>query len=119
MIEFTLSRVVLCSCGVAMMLCVTGALAGIYDSETSATDGDLADRISHMLDVFDSSETDEIILDGSMILPEGYHLRVKENYVEIYNGESKHVSATGYGGSFELSWNGTAVVTHRRSRRSS
>ena len=114
MIEFTLSRVVLCACGIVLISSVTGVLGGIYDNDVSHIDDRLADRIAYMLDVFDSSDTDELILDGVSILPREYYLRVHDNFVELYGGEKMHISSTNYGGNFELSWNGIVTVTHRR-----
>jgi len=119
MIEFTLSRVAVCSCGIVLLASVTGVLGGLYDNEESQMDDELAERIAHMLDVFESSDLDSLILDGSMILPEDRFLRVHDNFVELYSGERMHIATTDYSKSFELSWNGIVEITRRTSPRSS
>lgn len=119
MIEFTLSRVSLCVCGVILIASVTGTLNGIYDSEKDAMDEVLADRFAYMLDLFQSSEDDTLILDGSRILPEGYSVSVHDGLVELFGDDGRKVSATRYQGSFNLVWNGILEITRRTSPRSS
>lgn len=119
MIEFTLSRVVLCVCGLAMLATVSGAVGAIYDTDRGDMDGELADRLAHMMDAFESSDNDTIVLDGSRILPNGYAMKVHDGFVELIGEGRKHISVTSYQGEFELDSDGIAVVTHRRSRQSS
>ena len=119
MIEFTLSRVVLCISGIVLLVSVAGGLSGIYDMERGSMDDNLVERIGYMLDVFESSNSDELILDGTMILPEGYSLYVHDHFVELSFGYRTHIAETEYGGSFSLQWNEAKRITRRRSRRSS
>ena len=119
MIEFTVSRVVLCACGIILIVSVTGVLNGIYDRDTDIMDEDLADRFAYMLDVFQSSEDDMLILDGSRILPEGYTAHIHDGFVELMNGDRRHMAMTDYTGEFVLRWGDMKTVTHRTSLRSS
>ena len=69
MIEFTLSRVVMCVCGIALLAAVTGILGAVNDdSENGMMDG-LADSVADVLDRFEGSETDELTLRGTELLP--------------------------------------------------
>jgi len=119
MIEFTLSRVTLCVCGVVLIASVTGVLDGIYENDRDAMDGQLVDRFAYMLDVFQSSGSDSIVLDGGRILPEGCTVFVHDGFVELHDGNKKRVSTTSYQGEFQLNWRDTVTVTRRRSLRSS
>ena len=119
MIEFTLSRVTLCVCGVILLVSVTAVIQGVYDNDRSEDDDHLVQRIGYILDVFESSDVDELILDGSTILPSGYFLVVHDGFAELSDGEKKHIAMTSYNGEFRLEYDGVEVITHRRSLRSS
>ena len=119
MIEFTISRVMLCVCGMVLIASVTGALNGIHDVNREASDGDLADRFAYMLDVFQSSGNDTLVLDGARLLPEGYSVSVHDGFVELFGGGDRQMAMTRYAGEFEMDWEDTLTVTRRRSRRSS
>ena len=119
MIEFTISRVVLCACGVLLMVVVTSALGGVYDKNTDVMDEDLASRFAYMLDIFQSSDDDTIVLDGARILPEGYTAMVHDGFVELLHDDRRNMAATDYTGEFKLRWGDTITVTHRTSPRSS
>ena len=119
MMEFTMSRVALCICGVVMIASVTGVLSGIYDMGTSDQDDRLVQRIGYMLDVFEASDVDEIILDGPMILPTGYSISVHDGLVELTDGQSIHLALTSYDSEFSLGYDELIVVTHRMSQQSS
>ena len=115
--EFTISRVVLCVCGVILIASVTGALNGIYNNEMDTMDDALVDRFAYMLDLFQSSEDDTVNLDGSRMLPEGYSISVHDGLVELFCKGERKISATKYQGTFNLEWNETLTITRRRSPR--
>jgi hypothetical protein len=119
MMELTISRVALCACGLILLASVSGALTGVYDSDRSGMDDGLAERLAYMLDVFESSEMDEIVLDGTRILPEGSRLHVHDHIVELDIGDEGHLAVTTFGGEIELDWNESVRISRRRSRRSS
>ena len=103
MIEFTLSRVVMCVCGIALLAAVTGILGAVNDdSESGMMDG-LADSVADILDRFEGSETDELTLRGTELLPSDDHvLTVSGHVVTITCGDRTSKAATSYGGAFEL-----------------
>jgi len=119
MIEFTISRVILCVCGTALILTVSGALGAIYDGDTDEMDDRLAERLAYMMDVFQSSGNDTIILEGSRILPEGYTMAVHDGFVELISEKGKHIAMTTYNGQFTLDCDDILVVTRRTSLLSS
>jgi hypothetical protein len=117
--EFTMSRVVLITCGVMILLSITGVLDGIYDSDRAEMDTVMVNRLAYMMDVFESSGNDSIVLDGSLILPEGYRMNVHDGMVELSFGDDTYLSETDYKGRFDLGWDETKKVTRRTSPRSS
>jgi len=119
LIEFTMSRAAVMACGVILLATVAGVLGGIYDNDADRMDGELADRLAHMLDIFCSSGIDEMIIDGSMVLPEGYTMNVHDGFVEVLREDRIHVASTEYKGSFIMHWNEVRTIVRRRSRLSS
>jgi hypothetical protein len=117
MMEFTMSRVVLCVCGAVLLVSVTGAVEGIYDQDRETLDLHTAERLAYMLDVFESSGNDELILDGSLLLPEDYRMSVHDGFVEL-QGDVRMIAETSYSGEFELGWNDVVTITRRTSPRS-
>ncbi len=119
MIEFTISRVVLCACGIILIVSVTGVLNGVYDRDADTMDDDLAERFAYMLDVFQSSDDDTLVLNGSMLLPEGYTARIHDGFVELFHGDRRSMAMTEYPGEFVLGYGDTETVIHQRSLLSS
>ncbi len=119
MIEFTISRVVLCACGIILMVSVSGVLSGIYDKDADLMDEDLAERFAYMLDVFQSSDDDTLVLNGSMLLPEGYTAHIHDGFVELFHNDRRSMAMTEYLGEFVLGCNDTETVIHQRSLLSS
>ena len=119
MIEFTISRVVLCACGMILILSVAGVLNGVYDRNEEQLNNDLADRFAYMLDVFQSSDDDTLVLDGIRILPEGCTAHIHDGFVELLDNDRRHMATTEFKGEFLLKWGDIVTVTHRTSRLSS
>ena len=118
MIEFTMSRVMMCLCGVILLVSVVGVAQGIYDMGEDDRSQDAVERIGNMLDSFESSGLDEMILDGSMILTEGSYIHVHDGFVELYTRTGKHISATDYDKEFELEYGEVRAITRRTFPRS-
>ena len=119
MIEYTVSIVTVCACGMVLLMAVTGTLQGVYDSDTETMDDGLAERLAHILDSYMASGNDTLILDGVRVLPEGCFMRVHDGFVELYRGEEMHIAMTDYPGEFELDCNDVVTIGRRTSRRSS
>jgi len=69
LIEFTMSRVILIVCGMAILASVAIPLQSFYDEKYDHSMEDAADRISFVLDEFWASEADTMTLRGWEILP--------------------------------------------------
>ncbi len=111
MIEFTISRVVLCVCGVTLLAASMSVLEPVQENNESEMMDELTDSIADLLDVFEQSHADELILHGSELLPSGDHvLTVSGHIVRIHNGKCESVSPTEFGGEFTLTWNDDIVV---------
>lgn len=69
MIEFTLSRVSLIICGVAILAAVLIPVQSMYDNRYDDSVTNIADKTSFILDEFWASEADTMTLRGWEILP--------------------------------------------------
>ena len=116
--EFTVSRVVLCICGAVILVAACSAIGGMNDQDVSDMDDATVGRIARMLDAFMSSDVDEMILDGVRILPEGYSIRVHDNFVELHGKNKVSIAVTTFDQDLKLDWNETKTVIRQRSQRS-
>ncbi|MCL2334040.1 MAG: hypothetical protein FWC52_04535 [Candidatus Methanoplasma sp.] len=69
MIEFTLSRVMLIVCGVAILAAIAVPIQSFYDVSYDSSMEDTADHISFILDEFWASNADTMTIRGWEILP--------------------------------------------------
>ena len=107
MIEFTLSRVCMCVCGVLMLAAAVGYLGVLEDHRE-----DRADNIASMLDSFQTSKLEELYLEGPSILPSGdFRVTVADGLVELSHGDGRFYSKTVYGSSFELDHGSSVTLT--------
>lgn len=112
MIEFTLSRVCMCVCGVLMLAAAVGYLGVLEDHREDRADQELADDIASMLDSFQTSKLEELYLEGSSILPSGdFRVTVADGLVELSHGDGRFYSKTVYGSSFELDHGSSVTLT--------
>ncbi len=121
MIEFTASRIVLCICGAVLLSAVSGIMGSYQDSAESDMEEGLAEDIAEMLDSFWDSETQEMTLEGTRILPSPKHvLKVGSHMVSLEKDGKTHSSPTRFESEFELWYGGTVTVSKfgpRMSRR--
>ena len=112
MIEFTLSRVCMCMCGVLMLAAAVGYLGMLEDHREDRADQELADDIASMLDSFQTSKLEELYLEGPSILPSGdFRVTVADGLVELSHGDGRFYSKTIYGSSFELDHGSSVTLT--------
>ncbi|MGN0098878.1 MAG: hypothetical protein ACI38Y_06105 [Candidatus Methanomethylophilaceae archaeon] len=112
MIEFTLSRVCMCVCGVLMLAAATGYLGLVEDQRGSEADQELADDIASMLDAFQMSKLNELRLDGSTVLPSNdIRVVVHDGLVELIHGDRRYYSSTVFGSDLELDRGSSVVLT--------
>ena len=114
LIEFTLSRVVLCVCGAVLLVTVAGIMGQFQEHAESGMEDDLVEDIAEMLDVFEGSDLDSMTLDGALILPSSKHvLKVSSNIVLLEKDEIVCTAMTRCGAEFELWYGGTVTITKR------
>lgn len=113
MMEFTMSRVAVCVCGAILLMTVIGVIGGIHDVEEYGMDDELTGRISRMLDEFQASGVDTMVLEGCSILPSGCTLRVGNGVVEVSNGDARHISITSFIGEFSLDSKGVVTIARQ------
>lgn len=112
MLEFTMSRVVLCICGAVLLGAVAIPFSGICSSNEDVQMTETADSIAEMVDSFYRSEADEMTLRGWDILPDpGCSMRA-EGHILILENDGKEyrslISCISEG--FSLSYNGTVTL---------
>ncbi|MCL1811612.1 MAG: hypothetical protein FWG41_05290 [Methanomassiliicoccaceae archaeon] len=69
MIEFTMSRVTLIVCGIAILAAIMVPLQSVYDERYDRSMEDAADSLSFILDEFWASEADTMTIRGWEVLP--------------------------------------------------
>ena len=105
MIEFTLSRVVLCVCGVALLAAAMGVFAGAEERVDSDLDGEAAARIADMLDRFEDSVLDTYVIEATDVLPTPDHvLTVGDHMVVLECDGRKAIAYTESDAEFVLDW---------------
>lgn len=112
MIEFTMSRAVLCICG-AMMLAAAVAAASAGEEGWRSGMGDaLARDVAGMLDAFEASGVDEITLSGWDILPsQSCSLSVGDHAVRVHSPDGDFMAYTQFPGRFELSYGEEKILS--------
>ena len=94
MIEFTLSRVALMVCGVAMLAAVLVPLQSVYDSEYDSSMTSAADRLSYVIDEFWASEADTLTIRGWEVLPSADSSVVIEgHFLTVYSKDLSYRSS--------------------------
>ncbi|MDD3351747.1 MAG: hypothetical protein PHY89_04760 [Candidatus Methanomethylophilaceae archaeon] len=115
MLEFTMSRVVLCICGVVLLGAAAVPFSGICSSEEDVWMTETADSIAGTIDGFYRSEADTMTLRGWDILPDaGCYFSVEGRLVILCDGEKEYISPISCASEcFSLRYDGT--VTLKRS----
>lgn len=118
MIEFTISRVAMCICGMVILGVGICIMDGISDDREREAMQSLSDEISSILDDFWNSDLDRIVLPESTVPYPGCTLHVSDNLVTLKYGGHKASSVTEYPGSFTLGFGMGLEITHRTSLQS-
>ncbi|MGE0015574.1 MAG: hypothetical protein AB7S83_05280 [Candidatus Methanomethylophilaceae archaeon] len=115
MLEFTMSRVVLCICGAVLLGAVVAPFSAICSSEGDVRMTEAVDSIAETIDGFYRSEADTMTLRGWDVLPNaGCSVRVEGHFVILCDGEREYLSPISCGSEdFSLRYDGT--VTLKRS----
>ncbi len=103
MIEFTLSRAVMCVCGIALLGVALGVMTDAEDAKESEMDEDLAESLASLLDRFQNSRSQKLVLRGEDLIPrEGQTVSVSDHIVTVTRDGKESRAYTLYDGSFEL-----------------
>lgn len=94
MIEFTISRVVLGICGVAMLAAVLSPAATIYEAGENTEFQEQCDKIADMIDSFSESKSDSMTVFADQIIPNDAALKLDGHTVSIIRGDEKFNSLT-------------------------
>lgn len=120
MIEFTFSRMTLMVCGAILMAVVVVPLGGVFDSSEGDGFRELVERDASAIDLFWSSEMDELLICGSDLLPSPAYVLVAEGHVlkmvcgdKVYRGSLVHPLEVelGYGDEIVLVRDGDGLRT--------
>lgn len=93
MMEFTLSRVTAVVCGAMILAAALVPFTGIMDEKENETYQSHCDSIADMIDTFDSSRTEELILSMDTLLPSAECiLSFDGHHVSLIVGEQEYKS---------------------------
>ena len=111
MIEFTVSRVCVCICGIAMLAAVVGMMSASIDEGSSDADMELVTDIAAMLDSIQRSEISSVTLEGNRILPTtGHSLSVREGIVELRHDGNSFYAVTVLEQDLELVYGSSVTI---------
>ena len=97
MIEFTMSRVILIVCGLAILASVLVPLHSFYDERYDHSMIDAADRVSFILDEFWASEADTLTVRGWEILPSSdCFIELDRHNLTVHIGDRSYRSLIGH-----------------------
>lgn len=114
MIEFTISRVVLCVCGVALLALAMSAVGTTEDRIGSDLDEEAAQEIADILDRFEESVLTSLTLEAADVLPSAEHtLTVRDNVVMLECGGRCAVAYTECDLEIYLDWSTGRVTVDR------
>lgn len=103
MMEFIASRSVMCVCGVVLLASVLGFMSTMEEDENASQSELLAGSFASMLDRFESSDADALILRGNEMVPdEDVMITVADHLVRIEHDGRTFSAYTTFGGTFVL-----------------
>lgn len=95
MMEFTMTRVVMVVCGMLVLAAVIPSVNSLYESEESIELQEQTECVCRMIDAFSDSETDEMVLFLSTILPPDCSVSMEGYFVTISDGDDSYRYDTG------------------------
>ena len=116
--EFILSKVALCMCGVVLMAVAVSVID--YTGEDMEEEGmmELSETIARTLDEFWHSSLDSMILPDSTVPYPGCTVTVRDNLVSVGHDGTSWDSVTEYPGYLTIGFGMYQEVTRRTSRKS-
>lgn len=92
MMEFTLSRLAMCACGLMIMAVVAGPVFGIFEGNVDSEYEDLATKLVEDIDAFSNGQADSMIMDMSVYLPTGTEMTI-DGYVLALHADGREYTA--------------------------
>ena len=92
MMEFTLSRAILCIAGVLMLGALIVPVMGAFEDRDDGSYQDQSERIASMFDTFYASDVDELTIHMDKILPQGCEMGLDGNILILYHNEKGFMS---------------------------
>ena len=106
MIEFTLSRAVMCVCGIALLGVALGVMTNAEDAKESEMDEDLAESIASLLNEYQNSQLDVLKLHGMDLIPrDGQTVSVSNHVVTVTRDGKESKAYTLFDGTLEMNRN--------------
>lgn len=87
MMEFTLSRVILCVAGVMLLGALLIPVVDMFEERDDVSYQGQADNIASMIDTFYTSDVDEMTIYLDKILPQGCEIGFKDHVLTLYHNE--------------------------------
>ena len=87
MMEFTLSRVILCVAGVMLLGALLIPVMDMFEERDDVSYQNQADNIASMIDTFYTSNVDEMTVNLDKILPQGCEIGFKDHVLTLYHNE--------------------------------
>ena len=94
MMEFTMSRVLMCACGVMILAILINPVSSLYDDRY---DNDMrlqSERICEMIDSFGSSDMESITVSGADLIPEGCVLIIEDDMIILEHDGKEYIAYT-------------------------
>lgn len=92
MMEFTLSRAILCIAGVLMLGALIVPVMDAFEERDDGSYQEQSEKIASMFDTFYASEVDEITIHMDNILPHGCEMGLEGNILTLYHDEKGFMS---------------------------
>ncbi len=109
--EFTISRVILCICGMALLVTVSAYMGWVSEDVDDSMAEALVYRIASMLDSFASSQSDELMISGWNILPSPeYSLSADGFLLELRGPSGTYRAMTSFEFGFDLSYTDSITI---------
>ena len=94
MIEYTMARIVLITCGVLMLSAVVPPVTALFEDGESAEMQDQSESLCRMLDSFIGSDADEMTFCLRTVLPQNSSVSMDGYFITIIDGEKTYTYNT-------------------------
>lgn len=96
MMEFTLSRVILCVAGALILGAMIVPVMDAFDDRNYESYQDQSEKIASMFDAFYASDVDRMTIAMDRILPQGCEMRLEGNVLTLYHDGKGFLSSIAF-----------------------